>query len=217
MKLLTPATVPTAGLPLANNRDLARTLAHCFRRICSWRVPPNWSPWAWFEEIKAHGVAASCRAIREYDPTRGVPFNAFVYQRVMARVLTRHRQEWGYAMRFVSENDEQNVDIRSDVLTNGSDPYNPTVGVTQPPPYEALREAVASLPESHQWLITQLFWHGQTEADLARSLRISRRAVNKRKHVILQSLLAALKLSGPRTGEANLLSTRVPKEIDRCI
>jgi DNA-directed RNA polymerase specialized sigma24 family protein len=165
--------------------QLALVLERCFSRICSWRTPPNWSNREWFEEIKAHAIAASCRALCEYDATRGAPLEAFVYQRVIARVLTRHRQEWGYALRFVSEKKEDN-DCSSP--PDRSKAPESAQSENQAPIYEELRDAVASLSESNRWLITQLFWNDQTEVEIARALGIGRRAVNKRKHAILQSL-----------------------------
>jgi DNA-directed RNA polymerase specialized sigma subunit len=166
--------------------QLTVVLERCFGRICSWRTPPNWSNREWFEEIKAHAIAASCRAISEYDAARGVPLEAFIYQRVIARVLTRLRQEWSYGLRFVSDNDsekDEDIDSASRHRSDAVD-WAQSDGVI----YDELRQAIASLSESNRWLITQLFWNGQTEVDIAHALGIGRRAVNKRKHAILQSL-----------------------------
>jgi DNA-directed RNA polymerase specialized sigma24 family protein len=169
--------------------QLALVLERCFSRICSWRTPPNWSNREWFEEIKAHAIAASCRAICEYDAARGVPQEAFVYQRVIARVLTRHRQEWAYALRFASHNgSEKDEDIDSSSAHDRSDAIDLAQSENQCAIYDELKHAIASLSESNRWLITQLFWNEQTEVDIAYALGIGRRAVNKRKHTILQSL-----------------------------
>jgi len=166
--------------------QLTVVLERCFGRICSWRTPPNWSNREWFEEIKAHAIAASCRAISEYDVARGVPLEAFVYQRVIARVLTRLRQEWSYALRFVSDNDSE----KDEDIDSASRHRSDAVDLAQSDGliYDELKQAIASLSESNRWLITQLFWNGQTEVDIAHALGIGRRAVNKRKHAILQSL-----------------------------
>jgi DNA-directed RNA polymerase specialized sigma subunit len=173
--------------------QLTLVLERCFSRICSWRTPPNWSNREWFEEIKAHAIAASCRAICEYDAARGVPLEAFVYQRVIARVLTRHRQEWNYALRFVSNNDsEKDEDIDSSSSRNRSDAVDLAQSENQGAIYDDLKNAIASLSESNRWLITQLFWNEQTEVDIAHALGIGRRAVNKRKHTILQWLREVL-------------------------
>jgi DNA-directed RNA polymerase specialized sigma24 family protein len=173
--------------------QLALVLERCFSRICSWRTPPNWSNREWFEEIKAHAIAASCRALFEYDAARGAPLEAFVYQRVIARVLTRHRQEWGYALRFASQNDtekKEDADRSSSLVRPNASGF--AQSDNQAAVYEELRDALSCLSESNRWLITELFWNGQTEVDLAHALGIGRRAVNKRKHAILQSLQKAL-------------------------
>jgi DNA-directed RNA polymerase specialized sigma24 family protein len=168
--------------------QLTPVLERCFSRICSWRTPPNWSNREWFEEIKAHAIAASCRAMSEYDAGRGVPLEAFVYQRVIARVLTRHRQEWSYALRFVSHNASEKDDIDSSSSRDRSDAVDLAQSENQGAIYDELKHAIASLSESNRWLTTQLFWNEQTEVDIAHALGICRRAVNKRKHTILQSL-----------------------------
>jgi DNA-directed RNA polymerase specialized sigma subunit len=118
-----------------------------------------------------------------------VPLEAFVYQRVIARVLTRHRQEWNYALRFASNNDsEKDEDIDSSSSRNRSDAVDLTQSENQGAIYDELKRAIASLSESNRWLITQLFWNEQTEVDIAHALGIGRRAVNKRKHTILRWL-----------------------------
>ena len=172
-----------------NPSELNVVLERCFSRISFWRTPPNWSNQEWLEEIKAHAIAASYRAICEYDPTRGVPLEAFVYQRVIARVLTRHRQEWSYALRFASNSDsekEENIDSSSS--RDRSDAVDLAQSENQGAIYDELKHAIASLSESNRWLITQLFWNEQAEIDIAHALGIGRRAVNKRKHAILRSL-----------------------------
>jgi hypothetical protein len=43
----------------------------------------NWSAHDWFDEVKAMTAAARCQAELDYDFERGVPFSAFLYQRVL--------------------------------------------------------------------------------------------------------------------------------------
>lgn len=105
----------------------------CLRRISGWRVPPNWALFQWREEIEGHALAAACAAQAAYDPRRCVPFGAFVYRRVMARVLTRYRQEWGYARRCVCE-----------LGTEGGE--CPECVAPSPLDHRDLDEAVAALP-----------------------------------------------------------------------
>src|SRR5712691_8467433 len=75
-----------------------RTLDACCRRIGSWRVPPNWSAAQWSEEVVAVAQLAACEAESDFNSSHGVTFGSFVYYRVMARALTRYRQEWVYAL-----------------------------------------------------------------------------------------------------------------------
>jgi len=175
--------------------ECCAVLNNCFRRICSWRVPPNWSTSDWFDEIKAHGVAALWQALCDYDAGRAVPLEAFVYQRVVARVLTRHRQEWGYALRIVPEGAADSVPTGFNPSRNEFTKHNPAAIIAACPAYEGLLDAVASLPKPSRLLIEQLFWQERTEEDIAQALRIGRRAVNKRKHVVLRSLHGTLKAS----------------------
>src|SRR5205809_4895153 len=88
---------------LANDDELSATLRQAFRRILSWRIPPNWSAHDWFDEVKAITAAARWKAELDYDFERGVPLSAFLYQRVLTCAWTRYRQEWAYALRFVQE------------------------------------------------------------------------------------------------------------------
>ncbi len=57
-------------------------------QIHSWRVPPNWAPRDWHEEMEAEAVAAAWQAERDFDPARGVPLEAFVHQRILAQALS---------------------------------------------------------------------------------------------------------------------------------
>src|SRR5437773_11668878 len=69
-----------------------------FKRIRSWRVPPNWSRGDWFEELTAVATAAAWQAVCEFDPERGVPLAAFGYCRMMTRCLARYRNELRYVL-----------------------------------------------------------------------------------------------------------------------
>jgi RNA polymerase sigma factor (sigma-70 family) len=153
------------------------------RRICAWRVPPHWSRSEWFEEMKAQGIAAAWQAVYDFDPERGVPLGAFVHQRVMTSALTRHRQEWAYAMRCGSQANEKGQGSRT-----GDSLYSPAV-------YELLRDALARLSAPDRWLIVRLFWEGRTEAEIAAALGISHQAVSKRKRAVLQELRVWLETS----------------------
>jgi DNA-directed RNA polymerase specialized sigma subunit len=60
------------------------------------------------------------------------------------------------------------------------------------PAHETIRDLVTSLPENERFLIERIFWHGDTETELARESCISQCALNKRKKKILLTLRSSL-------------------------
>lgn len=145
------------------------------RRIARWRTPPNWSRADWEQEVRAHASLVTCVAGVDYDPCRGVPFAAFVYQRVLAGVLTRYRQEWAFAIR----------------CSHAMSPNLPrSVGVS-PHPHtadEVVDYVRIILPQADRALLLALFWQNRSEASIGRDLGISQQAVSKRKRVVLHDL-----------------------------
>jgi RNA polymerase sigma factor (sigma-70 family) len=59
---------------------------------------------------------------------------------------------------------------------------------------ESVAHAVASLPKPDRDLIRNLFWEGQTEAEIAAQLKVTQQAISKRKAVILKRLRKTLEL-----------------------
>jgi DNA-directed RNA polymerase specialized sigma24 family protein len=188
-------------------------LKRCFKRICGWRVPPNWSAADWREEIKAHGLFAACEASRDFDSSRGVPLDAFVYKRVIARAYSRFRREWAYGLRCVSETDKVVSDGWHVSLTGGCRFQYRELSIDPDPAYHELRDAVESLSEPNHQLIERLFWEGQTETDIAEALGISHQAVSKRKRSVIQKLRAWLEV---KKKETNILG-KVAEPSVRCI
>jgi hypothetical protein len=163
---------------LANDDELSAALRRAERRISSWRIPPNWSAHDWFDEVKAMSAAACCEAELDYNFERGVPLSAFLYQRVLTCALTRYRQEWAYALRFVQEDG-----------TGCDEGTSPRTGLPKVcPPDDSLQCALLELPFADQWLVRQLFWNGMSEDKIARSLKITQQAVNKRKRKVIRKL-----------------------------
>jgi hypothetical protein len=163
---------------LANDDDLNAVLRGAFRKILSWRIPPNWSAVDWFDEVNAITAAARCQAELDYDFERGVPLSAFLYQRALTTAWTRYRQEWAYALRFMQE-DRNGCDEAAAPRT-----WLPEVC----PPDDSLRYALLELPLADQWLVRQLFWNSVSEDKVARNLKISQQAVSKRKRKIIRRL-----------------------------
>jgi DNA-directed RNA polymerase specialized sigma24 family protein len=189
-------------------------LNRCFKRICSWRVPPNWSAADWREEIRAHGLAASCEARCDYDESRGVPLDAFVYQRVIARAYSRFRREWAYGLRCNSETEGVVADGWDISLLGECFVQHRELSVEPDPAFQELREAVESLSEPNHQLIMHLFWEEQTEANIAEALGISHQAVNKRKRAAIQKLRTWLEVS---TNKETKVLGKVAKSSVRCI
>lgn len=171
------------------------------RRIFKWRVPPNWSIAEWRNEMRAEAACAAWQAACDYDPSLGVPFDAFAYQRVLTKTLTRYRQEWAYALRLVHEHKPEDSDSRlldssiSVVFNDG--PRHPPAGLSTP----------------DLWLIVQLFWRDRTEADIATEIGITQQAVNKRKRAIVMQLKGCIDRTEP-TSESYTFppGKRVPKK-----
>jgi DNA-directed RNA polymerase specialized sigma24 family protein len=152
-------------------------LDSCLRRIFRWRVPPNWSISDWRNEMRAEAACAAWQARRDYDPTLGVPFSAFVHQRVLTNTLTRYRHEWVYALRSAQEYDPEGFDSRL---------FDYTASAVLDDDWP--RYALARLTKSEIWLIGQLFLKDRTEAEIATQIGITQQAVNKRKSMILLRL-----------------------------
>jgi DNA-directed RNA polymerase specialized sigma24 family protein len=188
-----------------NREEHDALLNRCFRRICGWRVPPNWSVADWRDEIRTHGLWAACEASRDFDASRGVPLDAFVYQRVIARAYSRFRREWAYGLRCISETDGVVPDGWYASLPGESCVLYREFSVEPDPAYQEVRDAVESLSEPDRLLIMQLFWEGQTDADIAEARGISHQAVNRRKRAVIQKLRAWLEVSK----KENLLGCKI--------
>jgi RNA polymerase sigma factor (sigma-70 family) len=162
-----------------------------FKRIRSWRVPPNWSRRDWFEELVAIGMAAAWQAVCEFDPEQGVPLAGFGYCRMMTRCLARYRKEWRYALHLVASDSLENetttfehrsLTASSAAKTDGKHGLN-----------NDLRGAVGALPAEQRRLIEQLFWEERTEADMASAIGTYQSTISRRKQAILKALRMKLR------------------------
>jgi hypothetical protein len=149
----------------------------CLRRIFRWRVPPNWSVSDWRKEMRAEAACAAWEAVRDYDPSLGVPLGAFAHQRVLTRTLTRYRQEWAYALRLAPEYDSES--------SSGSRLLDSAVSAMFD---RCPRQALSGLSKAQLWLAEQLFLKDRTEADIAAQIGITQQAINKRKRAIVIEL-----------------------------
>jgi hypothetical protein len=137
------------------DENLGSAVQSGFKRIRSWRVPPNWSRGAWFEELPAVGTAAAWQAVCDFDPERGVPLAGFGYCRMMARCLARYRKEWRYALHLVETESREN---ETATFKNASRASSFGAKADQTQCYNGdLRGAVGALPPEQLRLIEQLF------------------------------------------------------------
>lgn len=155
-------------------------LAGCIRRIGTWRVPPNWSRSDWLKQVRSLAASTAWEAASRYDPSLGVPLDAFLRVSVIAAVRTQYRQEWVYALRFGSQAD-------GPVPDRPNDTWLPSIEL-----HESLRESLAKLSPADRWVVSQFFWHGATEAEVARNVGVSQPAMSKRKARIIESLRRSL-------------------------
>ena len=165
------------------DENLGAAVQTGFKRIRSWRVPPNWSRDDWFEELAAVATAAAWQALCDFDPDRGVPLAGFGYCRIISRCLARYRKEWRYALHLVaSDSREEGTTILK----------GPGVSVTKVNgTYHSsgdLRGVVGALPAEQRRLIEQLFWEERTETELADALGTNQSTINRRKQTILNGL-----------------------------
>ncbi len=186
---------PDGGYAGAVEAAIERVVRACRKRLRKWRVPRNWSPADWLDELAEVAWVAGWEAYWDFDPSKGVRLAWFVWARAMQSALTRHRQEWRYIGPLVSEVAEETLDAAEAGNAPENGPLSGKNGLPQSdlaPVRVALRDAVADLPQGERWLVQQLFWEGRTEAEVARILGISQRAVSRRKKAVMLALRAAL-------------------------
>jgi RNA polymerase sigma factor (sigma-70 family) len=137
-------------------------------------VPPRWAFRDWCDEAHAQGALAACLAERDFDPSRGIALEAFLYRRILDSVWTRHRQECRFGRRAG----------RADVVDH--EPL--ALWQTEPELLEEMTRALERLTEPERRLIRQLFWEGYSVRELARVLGVSQDLLRKRKNRALHKI-----------------------------
>ncbi len=171
-----PQTSPLGGI-----------LLKCLARLRSWKPPPNWSASGWFDELQQLACIAACEALCDYHVGATTSPEAFVYLRIMERVLTSYRREWSYALRFVP--DLRSGSVADDDQCETKDGNVLEARAEMPAPrHEMLHEALGSLPATERCVIEELFWAGRTEEELGRMLGATQRTISRRKRAALRSL-----------------------------
>lgn len=145
--------------------DHVPILDRCLQRVTRWRLPPKWSRRDWLEEAEAAGQLAACKAEQDYDPASGIDHEAFVYQRVMAGILSRYRTEWVYGMHCSA--DVESRDVARDAERGGN-------GVPD------MDKLLAALDAEPRQLLEQYFRQDYTEEQIAADLGVSQPTASRR-------------------------------------
>ncbi len=154
----------------------------CLKRFRRWQIPPNWAFGDWIKEMAGQGHVAAWEALGQYDATRGLGPATFVMCRVMARCLTRYRQEWAFAGRCEELSAEPGDSAKE---WGRRYPHQNEARIWE---HQDLVRAVNQLKELDRWILKQLFWEERREEDVAEELGVSQPAVSKRKRTILGKL-----------------------------
>lgn len=155
-------------------KNCTATWVLCMKHICRWRVPPRWLMGDWFEEMQAECVVAVLEALIEFDPSYNVPLRNFIGMRIRSRAIARYRKEWSYSLhQILDEVQEKGVEEPIDVeLALKID----------------LRSGLSRLSPIDRFIIERIFWHGETETEVAHTLQKSQQWINKRKNVAIGQL-----------------------------
>lgn len=143
------------------------------RRVTHWQKPPHWDRREWLDELEAEANLAMLTALSSYQPSRGAPLTAFVYERVFHALWSLYRREWQHALRVYSGNC---------LIEKGSSSQACSVEA------ERLQEAIRSLPERERGVIYDAFLSGNTEREIAEELGVAPAVVHRLKKRALQHL-----------------------------
>jgi len=188
---LTGHAMISSDILLDKDEALDSAMQSGLKRARSWRVPPNWSPGDWFEELAAVGIAAAWQALCEFDSKRGVSLAGFGYCRVISRCLARYRKEWRYALHLApSDSYEKQITTFESVDLTDSSAANVDGKFSS---NDLLRGAIGALSTEQQRLIEQLFWEQSTETEVADTMHVNQSTISRRKQAILKGLRMKLR------------------------
>jgi DNA-directed RNA polymerase specialized sigma24 family protein len=181
---------------------LERLVRSCVARASHWKLPPNWCNCDWSEEVHAMALGIAWRASCQYDAGRGTRFEAFVQSCVRSKLLARYRRESNYGRRGVSLYFEDRTKPDGLLLDLEFESGETEGGSTCEgnPAWEALHDAVESLPAPDRRLVVAIFFEGSTEAELARERHLGQPAISKHKQSILSRLRNKLAVQSPIEG-----------------
>jgi len=169
------------------------------RQARQWHYPPHWDCHQWQEELDDIAYAAAFEACFCFDERRGVPLEAFVFQKVLMALRDFHRHEWAYFAfhcahlpRVADEGEagegDESEEVCEGVVTEGLEREWRRYLICY-----LIRWALERLSEREQQVIKRLYWDEWTEAEIAQEMGISQQAVSKIKQRAIQKLRELLK------------------------
>jgi len=158
-------------------------VARCVAQAMKWRLPPKWTYQEWREELRSQAYLSLMEAIPQYDKAHGVPFAAYLWQKIIAGLLKLYRQEWRHAHKCPKALQETTKGLKHGEIDFELICFSADVEC-----------AISYLSAEDRQLLQKVFWEGYTETEIALTLKISQRAVNKRKKRALKALANLLEV-----------------------
>jgi len=182
---------PLTRLRPSDHEITLGSLARAFFRAQSWPQPANYARKDWTDHLRQVGVCAAVQAVERHEHCAAVPLGAYLYQQVIGTVWTEYRREWRYSKRYRSLPDELSA-VESEISeaqTNLPPRYADISWMAQD---SESTQAVDDLAEPHRRLLIRLFWHGESEAEVAKELKLSQTGIHRRKARALEAFRSGL-------------------------
>lgn len=164
-----------------------QTVKTKLQKVWGWQCPPNWTEKDWQIELSTLALAAACQCLFEQPDADDNTLTHYI----LVILKKFWRDEWAYAARCVPlefpppSTDEDEPCITLEFVATDWDEDKILLHL-------ALQKALARLPEKERLLIHCLFWEQKSQAEVAKELGISPRAVRKRLNAVLKKLRAML-------------------------
>ncbi|MBL8746976.1 MAG: sigma-70 family RNA polymerase sigma factor [Phycisphaerae bacterium] len=148
-------------------RRLALTIAdRCTARVRRWPPPPGWSRHEWIMESAANAAHQALQAEQDFDARRGVPIEAFIWKRVLGRLLAIYRREWR----------QQSLPKRLMALER----VQHQCGSAASASLDGTEDLLKGFTENDRWLLKRALIDHLSESRIAAELGVTQQAVNKR-------------------------------------
>ena len=182
------------------------------RTAAQFKGMPNYS----FDEARQKARLAIANAAKSFDPSKGIPFEAYAGVAAKNALRDLYRVESRYADRFQTTLDESirndfqgNEVTRKDQITDGNTPLASDQAAMNESQL-LLNNSISELPERMQMAVRGML-DGQNGQEIADAMGVSRQAVNNLQKAAMRRLEGNLRSQGI-TDIGSLLSRSAPKE-----